>query len=76
MQNPVIRLAIVYEFESQFMIFWKNQEKLLLRKTGTLKSCQIIPAFCKNDLKNVGYIVTIILGRNWFYYQIYVEDEK
>ena len=76
MQNPVIRLAIVYEFESQFMIYWKNQEKLLLRKTGTLKSCQIIHAFCKNDLKKVGYIVTIILGRNWFYYQIYVEDEK
>ena len=76
MQNPVIRLAIVYEFESQLMIFWKNQEKLLLRKTGTLKSCQIISAFCKNDLKNVSYIVTITLGRNWFYYQIYVEDEK
>lgn len=72
----MIRLAIVYEFESQFMISWKNQEKLLLRKTGTLNSCQIVPGFCKNDLKKVGYIVTIILGRNWFYYQIYVEDEK
>ena len=48
----------------------------LLRKNGTLKSCQIVPGFCKNDLKNVGYVVTIIVGRNWFYYQIYVEDEK
>ena len=72
----MIRLAIVYEFESQFMISWKNQEKLLLRKMGTLKSCQIIYAFCKNDLKKVGYIVKIILGRNWIYYQIYVYEEK
>ena len=58
------------------MIFREKMENPLLRKNGTLKSYQIVPAFCKNDLKNVGYVVTIIVGRNWFYYQIYVEDEK
>lgn len=54
----------------------KKRKNTLLRKEGALKSCQIVVCFCKNDLKNIRYIVTIILGRNWFYYQIYVEDEK
>ena len=79
-EAKIISLAIDYNFEQVLTKavydFLEKSGKLLLRKTGTLKSCQIIPAFCKNDLKNVGYIVTIILGRNWFYYQIYVEDEK